>query len=495
MSATSSGRTGFAGGLDRLGHALVGGHRGGREVQLLEQRVHHRAAHGRRQRVLGLAAPGRARGTVVGRRQPQRPVQVEAVPAAPVGGQARVAQAADRQRLGHRHGRQRGRGQRLQAGRLGLGRHRPAVGLGQQCVHVGRAQHPAGHAQLAPLVVAGDHPLALHLVQARRQRTPDPAHRLGQVGGLLQLLQVRGAAEHQVLLGAGGGHVEDPPLLLLVRRPSAPALIRSISALFTDSPDSDARRMPIRPSSVTRSAASSSRPSLAQVGHAHQRELQALGPVHGHQPHGVQVLGLQRRLALAAPHQVALGHEVDEAAQVAALVGLELARHPHELAHVGHPPVARGQRQQVAVVARARDRAVDQRLQRHPRRHRPGPRGSGRRTRAGARAGRRAAPRPAPRPRSSPARSRRGPTASSAWPAPPACPATARPAATPAPSAAPARPAGWPAPPGRRAGRPPAAGPSSRGRPARGCVMPRSSSARSYTPMWVVARSSITQSE
>ena len=71
----------------------------------------------------------------------------------------------------------------------------------------------------------------------------------------------------------------------------------------------------------------------------------------GHQPHRVERLGLQRRLALARLDGVALGERVDEAAQVAALLGLVLARHPHQLAHVGHPPVAGGQREHVPVVA------------------------------------------------------------------------------------------------------------------------------------------------
>ena len=128
--------------------------------------------------------------------------------------------------------------------------------------------------------------------------------------------------------------------------------------------------MPVRPSSVTRSAASSSRPSLPR----------SATHTSGNSSPLARCTVISRTASRSSAssgacpsprlHQVALGHEVDEAAQVAALVGLELARHPHELAHVGHPPPALGQRQQVAVVARARDRPVDQRLQRHPRRRR-----------------------------------------------------------------------------------------------------------------------------
>ena len=78
----------------------------------------------------------------------------------------------------------------------------------------------------------------------------------------------------------------------------------------------------------------------AEVGHGDDRELEPLGRVHGHDPDPVVVLGLGRGDALAL---VALGELLrrgEEAAQVAALVLLELAREPHQLAHVRHPPAA-----------------------------------------------------------------------------------------------------------------------------------------------------------
>ena len=89
-----------------------------------------------------------------------------------------------------------------------------------------------------------------------------------------------------------------------------------------------------------------------------------------HQPHGVQVLGLERRLSLARGQHVLLREVVDERAQVAALLGLERARQAHQLAHVRHPPAAVGQREQRAVVARVGDDAVEQALERHGRRER-----------------------------------------------------------------------------------------------------------------------------
>jgi hypothetical protein len=86
--------------------------------------------------------------------------------------------------------------------------------------------------------------------------------------------------------------------------------------------------------------------------------------VDGHQTDGLDVLGLERGLALAVAELVALGDVVDEGAQVAALLGLELARQAHQLADVGHPAAAGALGEQVEVVAGAGDAAVDQGLER-----------------------------------------------------------------------------------------------------------------------------------
>ena len=172
-----------------------------------------------------------------------------------------------------------------------------------------------------------------------------------------------------MLLGAGRGHVEDPPLLLLVLDLLLLADRLELGAVH--GPAAERGQADAHPPVVgDPQRLEVLAPVLAEVGHAHHGELQALRPVDGHQPHGVEVLRLQRRLALALLHQVALGHEVDEPAQVAALLGLVLARHPHQLAHVRHPPVAGGHGEHLAVVARGGHGAVDQRLQRDPRRQR-----------------------------------------------------------------------------------------------------------------------------
>ena len=83
----------------------------------------------------------------------------------------------------------------------------------------------------------------------------------------------------------------------------------------------------------------------AEVGDADDRELEALGAVDRHQPHGVQALGLERGLALARLGEVARGGVGEEAAQVAALGALVLAGQPHQLAQVREPAVAAGPRE------------------------------------------------------------------------------------------------------------------------------------------------------
>ncbi len=166
---------------------------------------------------------------------------------------------------------------------------------------------------------------------------------------------------------AGAGDVEDPPLLLLVRLLGLLLQIRHLRAVDPLRPEAGEleAHAPVggEPQRAVVLAA-----VLAEVGHADHRELESLGSVDGHDPDGVELLRLERRLPLALLDQVALGDEVDEPAQVTPLVGLILARHAHQLAHVGHATVPRGQREDAPVVARARDRAVDQRLQRDPRR-------------------------------------------------------------------------------------------------------------------------------
>ena len=167
-----------------------------------------------------------------------------------------------------------------------------------------------------------------------------------------------------MLLRARGRHVEDAALLLLRRH----------AALGLDA---------LEPRAVHRAAAQAGEPQahaavlgdpqravvvaavLSEVREADNRELEALRAVHGHHPHRVEVLGLERCLALPGLEGVALRERIDETAEVAALVGLVLPGHPHQLSDVRHPARAAREREQVPVVPGERDRTVDQRLERH----------------------------------------------------------------------------------------------------------------------------------
>ncbi len=166
-----------------------------------------------------------------------------------------------------------------------------------------------------------------------------------------------------MLLRARERDVEDALLLLLGHH--LLALLDALQPLAVDGAASQ-RGQPQAEAAVLGDAQGAVvlAPLLAQVGHAHHGELQPLGAVDRHQAHRVQRLGLERRLALARLHGVALGQAVDEGAQVAALLGLELARHPHELAHVGHAPAPRRKAEHVQVVAGHAHGAVDERLER-----------------------------------------------------------------------------------------------------------------------------------
>ena len=109
----------------------------------------------------------------------------------------------------------------------------------------------------------------------------------------------------------------------------------------------------------------------AEIGDAHDLELEPLGAMDRHQPHRVERLALDRRLALArlagpgAGAEAAAGapgDEVEESAQVGPVRRLVLAREAHQLAHVGQPPLPARHREHGQVVARPLERAVDQPL-------------------------------------------------------------------------------------------------------------------------------------
>ena len=127
--------------------------------------------------------------------------------------------------------------------------------------------------------------------------------------------------------------------------------------------------MPMRP--VVRDAQPPRRPRarLAEVGDAHHRELEPLCAVDRHQPHGVERLGLERRLALALLEQVAARRSKSMKPRRSRPSSASYSRAMRiSLRTFAMRRSPAGQRQHGAVVARLRDRPVDQRLERHARR-------------------------------------------------------------------------------------------------------------------------------
>ena len=135
-----------------------------------------------------------------------------------------------------------------------------------------------------------------------------------------------------------------------------------------DPPPIEATLRPTRPSSVILSASLSSRPARPRSATHTTGNSSPLAAWIVISRTASMPLGLERRLALAGAQQVLLGDEVDEAAELAALLGLVLAREPHQLADVGHAPLAARHAQHAPVVAGAGHRPVDHALEREPRR-------------------------------------------------------------------------------------------------------------------------------
>ena len=207
----------------------------------------------------------------------------------------------------------------------------------------------------------------------------------------------------------GERDVEHPALLGVGRRAGPRPGARRQSSAATPSPSRETMPQPdaaVRADVEVRRVAG---PLAAGVGDADDGELETLGGVDAHQADRVQPLGFDRRLGLGHLGVLAHGHPVEEAAQVATLVGLELARQAQQLAHVGVAARAVAQGQRVQVVAARGDRSLDQLVEAVPRQRRSArPRTRGR-ARAGARRRSPAAPQPGRpsrrRPRRTPASS------------------------------------------------------------------------------------------
>ena len=351
---------------------------------------------------------------------------------------------------------------RTRPGGLSAGSTAPTV-AGALRRQSSRAERPS---QLRSRMVSGAVAAAADVAAGQRAR--DPVDRRPARARRGQPLAVDAAGQDQPLARARHRHVEEAPLLLglllLLELGQSVPVERGHQLAAAD------RREPQAGAAVAAEQQPVARAAgrAAEVGHADDRELEPLGAVDRHQPHGVEPLGLERRLALARLDQVLRGGEGDEAAQVRALGVLVLAREPHQLAQVRQPPLAAGAGQHREVVAGGHDRALEQLLggralgARRARRRRSARSAASRvaLVAPGRAAGQAALSivaqrRPGARDRLSraglrrPARARRCPRRRTAR--------RARPAA-------PARRAGWRAPTGRRCRRGPAPATSSRGR-------------------------------
>ena len=309
-----------------------------------------RAARARASRAGAPAGPARrdsARGRL-GRStgaKPKGPLEVEAIAAAAVGLEAGVAQAADRQ--GPRRGRR---------SELELGCSKPAASRPGGDVGPGRAR---GRARAA----ARRWSAAWQRVQRTRTSRPSRSstcspvapsrgspgqkpRQIQRIGSLSSAGSDAASRDRWRRSGSGAAAPGCRPR----RRSVAPlprpplrcsALIRSSRSLSTAPPPSRASRSPTLPSSEIRSAPSSSRPSLPRSARQTTGNSRPFARWTVISRTASSASRLERRLALAGLDHVALGDAVDEAAQVAALVGLVLARQAHQLADVGHPPRAR----------------------------------------------------------------------------------------------------------------------------------------------------------
>ena len=108
-----------------------------------------------------------------------------------------------------------------------------------------------------------------------------------------------------------------------------------------------------------------------EVRHRHERELEALRRVDRHQPHGVEPLSLERRLGLRARAPVSCSSTKSMKPRRSRPSSRSYSRARRiSLRTFAIRRAALRHREDAAVVARARDGAVDQRLERRARRAR-----------------------------------------------------------------------------------------------------------------------------
>ena len=204
---------------------------------------------------------------------------------------------------------------------------------------------------------------------AAEQRRAEPGQRR-RLRALLRPARERdAAADDQPLLRARRGDVHDAPLL--GRGALAGAIAQALvgerllaRAVEPDEPQADLA------AGDEQVLVAVGGPLAAEVGDADDRELEALGGVDRHQPHGLDVAELDRRVGLARLGLELGGREIREPADVAAAVALEGGGEPQQLVDVRQAARAAGERQDVQVVGRRIDDAAQQLVEREAGRER-----------------------------------------------------------------------------------------------------------------------------
>ena len=171
-------------------------------------------------------------------------------------------------------------------------------------------------------------------------------------------------AQDQPIAGARGGDVDKATPLVGLRLVllgeqlvEVPESLRELGREGQPHPEAlGAARVWAPDRDVTPAMAAVERP--AHVGDGDDRKLEALRGMHRHDPHAVVSLRLDGRHALALVAARAPGGRLQEAAEVAPLVVLVLARKAHQLANVGHPAGAPGTGEEREVVAEGRHRPL-----------------------------------------------------------------------------------------------------------------------------------------
>ena len=197
------------------------------------------------------------------------------------------------------------------------------------------------------------------LNERRAQRRAQPLNRWRDLAGRRPGLEVDGAAQQQSIAGARHRHVKHAILLLgLAPAPLGAQLLEferrvdlAVAHSLQAQPDSiSVDEQPRRPDQRL----------APEVGDTHDRELQALGRVHGHQLHRVGLDAFDGRLGLCrlSPSQVL--DVVDEGAQVATFACFEAARQTQQLVDVGEPALAPVESQHVYAVVAVADHPLDQ---------------------------------------------------------------------------------------------------------------------------------------